>query len=148
MSFINVNVNEAQEAKPVQAGRYDLTIGKAEYKLSKESQKPGIACRINIDGHDDAPSIMFWVGIPTTSEEVKSFYPGTTFKRFMTAFGQKIDPAGFDPEALALELVGATAKGIEVVQEMYNDEPQNKINLPKVPDEGTASRGRGAPPKR
>lgn len=148
MSFINVNANDAQEAKPVPAGRYNLTIGSCEHKLSKEKNNPGLSCRINIDGHADAPSILFWSGIPTTPEEVKSFYPGTTFKRFMSAFGQKIDPAGFDPEQLALQLIGATASGIEVLQEMYNDEPQNKINLPKVSEDGAASKGRGSPPKR
>lgn len=147
MTFITVDTTAAQEPKPVAMGRYDLTIASCEEALSKEKQNPMFKCRVNIDGHDDAPSILHTVMIPQTSEDVKGFQ-GLMFKRFMTTFGVKLDPAGIDTEKIAMELIGARATGVEVVQQEYEGNVSNKINLPRLKDEAAASKGRGSPPKR
>lgn len=146
MPFINLNANAAQEPKPVPNAKYDLTISSCESVLSK-SEKPMFKARINIDGHDDAPSILHHVMIPQTLEDVKGFQ-GLMFKRFCTAFGVKLSPDGFDTDKLALELIGARASDIEVRQKEYEGNISNEINLPRLADEAAASKGRGTPPKR
>ncbi len=147
MSFIPVNMNEASEPQPVVNGRYDLTIANAELKLSKESQLPMFRCRINIDGHDDAPSILHHVMIPQTMEEVKSF-KGTMFKRFASTFGVKIPAEGIDPEKMVLDLIGARATGVEVRQKEFDGNLSNELALDRLKDEASAAKGRGSPPKR
>ncbi len=144
MPFISVNANEAQEPQPVANGRYDLTIASCESVMSK-SDKPMLKARINIDGHDDAPSILHHAMIPQTVEDVKGFQ-GTMFKRFTTSFGVKLPPEGFDSEKVAMELVGARASGIEVRQKEYEGNISNEIVLPRMKDEAAASKGRGTPP--
>lgn len=147
MPFINMNINDAQEAKPVPAGRYDLTIAACEVKLTKEHQRPQFRAQISIDGHDDAPNIFEYVAIPSPDDDAKAqSFKALLLKRFCSLFKVTVSDAGFDPEDLALQMVGATAN-CELKQEEYEGNVSNKLVIPRLSEEKGAA-GRGAPPKR
>ena len=141
MPFISYNPNDYQEPKPVANGRYDVTVGSAELTQSKAGNDM-FKLRIEIDGNDEAPPVFENLSIP---------YPGCAqiiglqFNRFMAVFKVKLPDGGFDPDELAVELVGKRAN-VELTQEEYNGNVTNKIKLPKLSSEPTA--GKGSPPKR
>jgi len=149
MSFIPMNLNDAVEAKPVAHGKYDLVISAAELTKTKEKQKDQFRVQIAIEGHDDAPNIFEYVQIPDMDDDQKARdFKALLLRRFLTLFGVKIDPAGFDPEALAMELVGARCNA-EVKQEEYNGNISNKLVVPRLKaEESPSNAGRGTPPKR
>lgn len=151
MPFIPVNVNDAAEAKPVPAGKYDLTILSCDEVLTREKQKPQYKIALQINGHDDAPPLNHFVGLPADGDEPRAMeFKVLLLKRFLTMFGLKVGNDGFDTTALAMEMVGATARG-----EVGLSEPDdagtvyNRLVVPKLKDEGTsgmvAGAGRTAP---
>lgn len=147
MGFIPVNINTAEEAKPVASGRYDVTIAAAEVKLTKESQKPQFRVQIAIDGHDDAPNVFEYVAIPTPEDDPKAqSFKALLLKRFCRLFNISVSDQGFDPDDLAMQMVGATAS-CELRQEEYEGNLSNKLVIPRLSEEKGAA-GRGSPPKR
>lgn len=151
MSFIPMNLNDVDEAKPVAHGRYDLVIAACEITKTKEKQKDQFRVQMAIEGHDDAPNVFEYVQIPDLDDEQKARdFKALLLRRFLTLFGVKIDPAGFDPEPLAMELVGARCNA-ELKQEEYNGNISNKLVVPRLKAEespGASNVGRGSPPKR
>lgn len=152
MPFIPMNLNDAVEAKPVPHGKYDVVIAACEITKTKEKQKDQFRVQLAIEGHDDAPNVFEYVQIPDLEDEAKSRdFKALLLRRFLTLFGVKIDPAGFDPEPLAMELVGARAN-VELKQEEYpvgSGTMNNKLVVPRLKAEespGSASAGRGSPP--
>lgn len=144
MSFIPMNINDAQEAKPVPAGIYDLVISKAEVVPVKG--KEGVEqfkITFEIDGHDEAAPVANWMGLPEDPRDFKAL----NLKRLGRVFGINFPADGFDPHLIVLEMPGKRGK-CELAQEEYEGRVNNKIVLPRLPDEGTSNAGRGAPPKR
>lgn len=152
MPFISMNLDDATEAKPVSAGRYDLVVASCEEALTKNEQKPQFKLIINIEGHDDAPPIFHYVGIPSESDEPdKAKFKALLLRRFLKLFGVKYDPAGFDTEQLAMQLTGARASSVELRQKEYNGNISNEMIVPPLKaEEGPqhAGKGSGKPPKR
>ncbi len=159
MPVIPVNLNDISEPKPVPNGKYDLTIANAEVGESRNN-KPQIRVSIGIDGHDDAPNVGHFISLPMAGDDSsKTEFKGRLLKRFLVLFKQKVPGAeGFDPEALAMAMIGAKATA-ELTQELErdsdgNDKPDgnvyNRLMVPKLKDEGKTATGGGVPkpPKR
>lgn len=147
MPFIPMNLDETQEAKPVPQGRYDVTIDSCEeVPTKKDPSKTQFKLLIKIDGHDDAPPIFHYQGIPTEND-----FKALLLKRFLKMFGVSYDPAGFDTEDLAMKLIGARASNAEVRQKEYEGTISNELVVPPLKgEEGPqhAGKGAGKPPKR
>ena len=146
MPFIPMNLDDAQEAKPVAQGRYDVVIDSCEeVPTKKDPSKTQFKLLIKIDGHDDSPPIFHYQGIPTEND-----FKALLLRRFLKLFNVKYDPAGFDTEALAMELVGARANA-EVRQKEWEGTISNELVVPPLKgEEGPqhAGKGAGKPPKR
>lgn len=152
MPFIPANLNEAKEAKPVPAGKYDLTILSCDEVLTREKQKPQYKVGIQINGHDDAPPLNHFVGLPAEGDEPdKMTFKILLLKRFLTMFGLKVSNEGFDTTELAMSMVGATARGEVGLSEPADDGTvYNRLVVPKLKDEGNsgmATRTAPKPPK-
>ena len=150
MPFINVNLSEIQEAKPVPNGKYDLVIVSCEETLTKEKQRPQFKIGIAIEGHDDAPPVNHYQGIPDPADEPNTFaFKALLMKRLLTLFGIAVSKDGFDTSSLALELIGARAKG-ELRLGKPNDSGvvYNELVLPRLKDEATTNSGAQRPPQR
>jgi hypothetical protein len=151
--FIPVNLNDAKEAKPVPAGKYDLTILSCDEVLTREKQKPQYKIGISINGHDDAPPLNHFVGLPAEGDEPRATeFKQLLLKRFLVLFGLKVGNDGFDTTELAMQMVGATSRG-----EVGLSEPDdagtvyNRLVVPKLRDEGNSgqavTRSAPKPPK-
>ena len=96
MPFININLDDAQESKPVPLGRYDVVIDSCEeVPTKKDPSKTQFKMVLKIEGHDDAAPIFHYLGIPTEKD-----FKLLLFKRFLKAFKVGYSPEGFDPETL------------------------------------------------
>lgn len=147
MPFIPLNLDDAKEAKPVPAGKYDLVITSCEETLTKEKQKPQFKMALQIEGHDDAPLVFHYQGIPSESDETQAMqFKMLLLKRFLKLFKIPYGADGFDTEKLAMEMVGARANAELQLGEPYNGNVSNVLVVPKLKDEETA--GRGKPPSR
>ncbi|HEX6826448.1 MAG TPA: hypothetical protein VF077_09050 [Nitrospiraceae bacterium] len=151
MSFININLNQAEEAKPVVAGFYDLTIAAAEKKFTKEN-KPQFRVQIAIDGHDDAPNVFEYV--PSPDPDLDTDKKSLDFKvlllaRFCRLFKIPVSDEGYNPDDLVQQMVGCTARA-ELKVEEYEGNLSNKLVVPRLTEEkGVAgAAGKGSPPKR
>ena len=143
--FIPLNLNEVEESKPVPNGRYGLTILDAEETVTKEAKKPQFKIAIAVDGHDKAPNVNHYVGIPGDGDEAKAAqFKALLLKRFLTLFKIPIDPKGFDTAALAMQMRGAKATA-----ELQLDETgdYNRLVVPRIAGE-PQGRVAAAPPKR
>ena len=137
MPFIPINLNEAEEPKPVVHGKYDLVVSACEETLTREQQKPQFKVTILIQGHDDAPPVWHYVGIPGTDEEPdKAKFKALLLRRFLNLFKVSYDPSGFDTEKIAMEIVGATANAELQISE-YNGNTSNVLIVPKLANEET-----------
>lgn len=147
MPFIPMNLNEVEEAKPVAHGKYDLVITACDEVLTKEQQKPQFKVQILISGHDEAPPIWHYVGIPAEGDEPdKAKFKALLLRRFLNLFKVSYSSDGFDTEKLAMEMVGATANA-ELQQQEYNGNTSNVLIVPRLQTEA-AVRGVARPPKR
>ena len=147
--LIPINLNDAQEPKPVAIGRYDLVISNCEETLTKEKQKPQFRVSIGIEGHDDAPNITHFVGIPSDDDEPNALrFKSLLLKRFLTLFKLPI-PTEIDTEQLAMEMVGARANaevGLDVEIDPATKQPKpdgavyNRLVVPRLRGEATGGK--------
>ncbi len=146
MPFIPVNLNDAQEAKAVPAGRYDVTISSAEEKVSAKD-KPMIRAVLEIEGDHNAPPVFHYIMLPLpdqNKEELDRNMIG--LRRFMKAFKIPVNPAGIDTDLLVMEMPGHSAN-LELKTEEYEGTVSNKLVIPRIKDDDTGTAGRGSPPK-
>lgn len=149
MPFIPLNLDDAKEAKPVPGGHYDLVITSCEETLTKEKQKPQFKMAIQIEGHDDAPPVYHYQGIPSESDEPQAQqFKMLLLKRFLKLFNVPYSAEGIDTEKLAMDLVGSRANAELQLGEPYNGNVSNVLVVPRLKDEGHTNAGRGTPPKR
>ena len=141
------NLKDVQESQPVPNGKYDLVIGSVEEGNARTSGRPQLVCRINIEGHDNAPLVTHYVSLPSAGDE-KAQIKALFLARFLEAFGIAYDEGGFDSD----DLIGARAS-----LELTLSEPDesgnvyNRLVLPKLKterSEQTTGRRSPAPPKR
>jgi hypothetical protein len=102
--FIEMNLGDVCEPKPVAPGRYALTIADAKYN----DEKKYIEVSIGIDGFITAPNIRQFISLPKPEDDAgKSDFKKLLLKRFLRQFGIVYnDSDGFSVEDFA----GATAE--------------------------------------
>lgn len=146
MPFIPVNLNNAQEAKAVAAGRYDVTISSAEEKASKAG-KPMIRTVLEVDGDHNAQPIFHYIMLPEPGQDKEELDRNMIgLRRFMKAFKIPINPEGIDTDLLVMEMPGHSAN-LELKVEEYEGTVSNKLVIPRIKDDDTSMAGRGSPPK-
>src|SRR5260221_13670152 len=131
--FINMDLGGVKEAKPVPAGRYDLTIASAEEHTSKDSGGKSVKISIGIDGHDDSPNIMHFMALPKAGDDpTKANFKTLMIKRFLKQFGVIYNEnEGFNVE----DLPGCTAKAQVTLSEPDdNGNVYNRIQLDRLKD--------------
>lgn len=137
--FINMNLGNVVEAKPVPPGRYDLVIASAEHTPPKSADKgETIRVSIGIDGHSDAPNLTHFLSLPKPGEDSqKSNFKMLMIKRFLEQFGIPYD----DTRGFALEdFAGATAKAqITLSEPDDSGNIYNRLQLERL----TEAEGRG-----
>ncbi len=145
MSLVNVNLNDPSvvESRPVPIGRYSLIVLSIEEATSKAG-KPQLIATIGIEGHETAPNIRHYMSLPASGDEPKSSqYKTLLLKRFAGAFKAPFDDNGFDTD----KWVGARATlGVGLDKPEGSNESYNRLDLPKLSDEGGPGGGRVAPP--
>lgn len=155
MAMIPLDPNDVQELKPVPLSRYDLTVSACEkvFSKSESGSKPQLKLSVGIDGHDEAPNITHFIGIPSEkdTEKDKFDFKALLLKRNCALFGVPLTK-NMDDEQLAMSFVGATVKNVEVglSEPTPTGEVYNRIMVPKLKGEGqpkAAGMGAAKPPK-
>lgn len=147
--FIPVNLEEAQESKPVPGGMYDLTITTCDLTETKQGQKPQFKVGIAIDGHDEAPAVTHFVGIPSDKDDAGQMrFKMLLLRRFMNLFHIPVDPKGIDTDAIGGALIGAKAKAeLQLSEPDDNGNVYNRMVVPRLRSED-GPRSAPKPPKR
>jgi len=141
MTFLALNLNDVEEAKPVQPGFYNLRIHDSEVRATRPNSKhpgsPMLRVGINILDADNAPMVSHFITFPNEDDE-----PGTVqmkllnLKRFLQAFSLQVGEDGIDLEQLAVQSLGAEAKCELTVSDV--DDSGNiyhRLRLPKLTTE-------------
>ena len=138
---IPVDLGRVQEAKPVPAGKYDLTIASVEETKSQKGF-PQLVVNIGIDAHPEAPNLRHYVSLPSAGDE-KAEMKALFLKRFLQGFNIPHEGMSFDTD----DFPGARAS-LELTLSEPDDSGNvyNRLIVPKSRDEGTAGGGRKAPP--
>ena len=146
MSYVPLDLGSVQESKPVPAGRYDLVIATAEEARTKEGGRPQIKVSIGVVGHDGAPNVSHYISLPAPGDDPnKASFKALLLKRFLTLFSIPHDAQGFDLD----DFVGASASGELTLSEPDdNGNVYNRLQVPRIRDEGGDNAARRAPPKR
>lgn len=141
---IPVSLNDVQESKPVPSGRYGLTIASVEETKTREKQKPQLKVSLGIDGHDDAPNVSHYIGLPADGDDAGAAqFKALLLKRFLAAFKIPFSSDGFDLD----NFPGAQAT-LEVTLSEPDDNGNvyNRLTIPRLKDEANAGAGRKSPP--
>lgn len=147
MSFLPINLEDVQEAKPVSPGEYELQITAAQLTETGENSKhPGSPMlKFSLAFTDlelNAPNITHYVTIPSEGDENFNF-KALMLKRFLVAFGISFGSSGLDLEQVCMEANGHTAT-LEVTLSEPDDNGNvyNRIRLPRLPEESQGSKRR------
>jgi hypothetical protein len=148
MAKIVVNLADPSvaEPKPVPVGMYDLEITSAEATNSQKGA-PQVEVHIGIIGHEDAPIVRHYISLPKEGEEPGKTKTKLLFgKRFCALFKIPYDETGFDTD----DFQGSKAR-CELTTEERDGNTYNKLNLPRLKDEGSlgvSPKTVAKPPKR
>lgn len=153
MTYIALNVNDAEEQRPAPKGKYELQItGVVVGQTGEQSKNPGCPTyKVSLGFTDlslNAPNISHWVTLFNENDSAESTaFKKLLFKRFLSAFNVYVSDEGFDVDQLAMELVGQTAN-LEVGLSPPNDngDVYNNVVFPKLKEEQVG--GKGTPPRR
>ena len=144
--YIPLDLGNVQESKPVASGYYDLVVTGCEETKTKEKGKPQLKITVGIIGHEDAPNVMHFVGLPAPGDEPKAAtFKALLLKRFLVLFKVPHSAEGFDID----DVIGATAHA-----ELILDEPDdkgnvyNRLQVPRLKDEESEAAASRKPPKR
>jgi hypothetical protein len=148
MTFIPVNLEEAQEPKPAPAGRYPLQITSCkEVKTGPSSKNPGspqFLVSLGFADQPNTPNISHYISLPNEMDEPNSMnFKMLLLRRFLTLFSVPYDSAGIDTERMAMDMVGATADvDVDLSEPNDNGDVFNRIKVPKIRGESEAAPGR------
>jgi hypothetical protein len=148
MTFIPVNLEEAEEQKPAPAGRYPLQItGCVEAKTGPNSKNPGspqFKVSLGFTDQPNTPNITHYISLPGEGDEQDSMrFKMLLLRRFLTLFNVPYDPAGIDTERMAMDMVGATADvDVTLSEPTENGDVFNRIVVPKIRGEAAQAPGR------
>lgn len=140
MTYLAINLNDVQEAKPVPHGKYELTISNAQVTQTGENSKvpgsPMLKFFLAFTDLDlNAPTITHFVTIPQDGDENFSF-KALMLKRFLVAFGISFGDEGIDLENIAIESQGQTATlEVNLSEPDANGNVYNRVVLPRLPSE-------------
>ena len=131
--FININLGNTVEPKPVPAGRYGLTISTAEFR----SEKNDIECSIGIDDHLESPNIRHFISLPKKDDDAaKASYKQLMLKRFLIQFNIPFnDTEGFE----VADFPGCHAEAQVSLTDPSDSKDgksvYNRLELDRLPDE-------------
>jgi hypothetical protein len=136
MSFINLNLEDVQERKPVPTGRYDLIIEDVKIR-EKNGVETGRSVIVGFPDHPLAQNVNHILSFPLSDDDKDKVYnKAIMMKRFLAAFKIPFTSEGFDES----DFIGASAN-LEVALTSYDDKDTgqpviiNRINLPRLSDE-------------
>lgn len=138
MTFIPANFDDALEAQPAPAGRYDLQILKSEVVLTGErSQNPGMPqfkVTIGFETEDNVPNILQFISLPNELDDPSSAqYKVLLLKRFLESFRVPYDSRGIDTERMAMDMIGARASlEVTITEPDDNGNVYNRIQVPRL----------------
>lgn len=147
MTFIPVNLDDAQEAKPVPAGIYNLQIVTAEEVLTGPNAnnpgRPQFKVSIGFPDKPNTPNMWHFISLPYEGDDPdKMQFKMLLLRRFLHLFSVPYDTAGIDTEKLAMSMVGATASA-EVTQVERNDNTYNQLVVPRLRGEAESAASTG-----
>ena len=131
MSFIELKgIDDIQEQKAAPEALYDLCITSA--KMKEKDGKHSIALVLEIEGEPDYANVFHYVSLPgENDDEDKAKIKLLFAKRFFHQFGISLDN-GVELE----QLVGNRATGCRLVQEEFEKNVTNKLQVNRLPIEG------------
>ena len=138
--FINMNLTNVAEPKPVAPGRYALTISDAKFRDAKKD----IEVSLGIDSHLDAPNLRHFISLPKPDDDAgKVAFKQLMLKRFLTQFSIPFnDTEGFNVE----DFNGAQAKAqLNLSEPDDSGAVYNRIQLDKLmnePERAPVARGK------
>ena len=141
MSFIQMDFAGVKEPQAVAPGRYGLTITTAQHR----SDKNDLVVSMGIEGHTDAPNVRHFISLPKKEDEAdKVYFKKLMLNRFLVQFKIPFDASnGFNLE----DFVGAHATAQLTLSEPDDSgNIYNRLQLDKMPAEGTNSAGSRLPP--
>lgn len=141
MSFVDINFDDAQEAKPASAGMYTLQITSAkEGQTGPNSKVPGspqLIFSLGFVDEPNVPNITQFISLPNSEDDKKSAdFKALLLKRFLVHFGIPFDRSGIDTERLCMEAIGCSAQ-TEVKRTEPDDSGNvyNRVVIPRLRDE-------------
>lgn len=140
MPFLNINLGNVEEQKPVAAGKYLTQITSAKVAESGPNSKvpgsPILRVSIGIPSEPTAPNISHFISFPTGEDDDSAEFKLLMLKRFLHAYTIPYGSDGLDLEELAMQMVGAEAE-VEVTLSEPDESGNvyNRIRLPKIHEE-------------
>ena len=138
MSYLNINLNDVAEPKPLEKGKYEVQITDARMNVNTANGKESIRLTLGFPDHPDAPTFNQFVALPTEDDD-KAAFKMLMLKRFLTAFNIPFSADGIDTDMVCQQALGQTAV-VEIGLTKPTDErPEvyNTMILPKLPAEGS-----------
>lgn len=141
MSFININFDDAQEASPAPAGRYNLQITDAkEVQTGPNSRRPGspqLRFSIGFPDEPNTPNITEFRSLPNEDDDAQSAnFKALLLKRFLTHFNIPFDSTGIDTERVCMEAVGCTATTeVTLTEPDASGNVYNRMVIPRLRNE-------------
>jgi hypothetical protein len=138
MAFLEINLDDVTEPKPVPQGFYALQITEAKVgKTGDNSKNPGapqFIVSLAFEDEPDAPNISHYVGLPSPGDEEKALkFKALMLKRFLSQFNIPYDPRGLDLERMAMEMVGQRANcDVEISEPDAKGNTYNRLRTPKL----------------
>lgn len=135
---LDINFDDINEPTIAPAGRYDLQVTAAEAgRTGERSKNPGapqVKVTIGFPDNVDFQNFTHYLGVPNEMDEPKAFkWKALGLKRFLVAFGLPTH-GGFDIDQFVMEVVGSTARNIEIglTDPLEDGRVFNKMNLPPI----------------
>lgn len=142
MSYISVNLDDVQEAKPAAAGIYPLRIVKCDVTQASERAKiPGadqFKVSIGFIDEPDTPNITHYISLPHEQDEDGGKFKALLLKRFLHAFNVPYNADGIDTEEMAMQMVGAEGNcEVTLSDPDDNGNVYNRLRVPRLPNESS-----------
>jgi hypothetical protein len=140
MTFVPVNFDDAQEAKPAQPGVYEMQITAAEETVTGEKSKnpgsPQLKVTLGFADQPNTPNITQYLSLPYAGDENGAFKT-LLLKRFLVHFKIPFDSQGLDTERVCMEAIGCSARTeVTLTEPDENGNVYNRLKVPRLRDEG------------
>lgn len=142
MTFVPVNFDEAQEAKPASAGSYQLQITAAEETVtgpnSKHPGSPQLKVTLGFEDQANTPNITQFLSLPNEHDDGnQANFKALLLKRFLTHFKVPFAANGIDTDAICMEMIGASARTeVTLTEPDDSGNVYNRVKIPRLRTEG------------